>query len=200
MKLTLTLSAIATLIILSACSTNRAFTKGEYTEADRTILLDDRFNDSDMRILADALVKSLEDSAIIKGQTKAPVLQVETVTNSTDEHIDMQSLTDKIRAALIKTGKVAFHNKQERGNLTEEYEYQTNSGNVEQSTAKKKGSQIGSDYMLTGNFTSIVQEVGAKKVIYYKLTLNVTDIKTGLISWSDEKEVKKLYKKRSVSM
>ncbi|MCX6112293.1 MAG: penicillin-binding protein activator LpoB [Proteobacteria bacterium] len=192
--------SIFTLVILSSCSTNRAFTKGEYTDPDRVILLNDKFNESDMKILADALTKSLEESSIIKDQTSKPVFQVETVTNSTSEHIDMQSLTDKIRAALIKTGKVAFHNKQERGTLSAEYEYQTNSGNVSKETAKKRGFQIGSDYILTGNFTSIVQEVGDKEVIYYKLTLNSTNITTGIISWSDEKEVKKLYKKRSISM
>jgi penicillin-binding protein activator len=199
MRYLLILSAVS-LIALSSCSTNRAFTKGEYTEPDRVILLDDRFNDSDMRILADALVKSLEESPVMKDQAQKPVFQVEAVTNSTDEHIDMQSLTDKVRAALIKTGKAAFHDKKQRGTLIEEYEYQTKSGNVDQKTAKKRGFQIGSDYLLSGNFTSIVQEVGAKKVVYYKLTLNATNITTGIISWSDEKEIKKLYKKRSVSM
>lgn len=196
----LLVSFILSLLVLSSCSTNRAFTKGEYTDPDRVILLDDRFNDSDMKILADYLVKSLEESSVIKTEKQVPIVQVETVTNSTSEHIDMQALTDKVRAALIKTGKVAFHDKQQRGTLSEEYEYQNNSGNVSKETAKKKGNQVGSDYIMTGNFTSIVQEVGDKKVVFYKLTLNLTNIKTGLISWSDEKEIKKLYKKRSVSM
>ena len=112
----------------------------------------------------------------------------------------MQALTDKIRAALIKSGKVQFHDKLQREIISKEYEYQTESGNVTKETAKVKGSQIGSDYMLSGNFTSNVQEVGAKKVVYYKLTLNATEIKTGLILWTDEKELKKLFKKRSYAM
>jgi len=188
------------LVLFNSCSSSRAFTKGEYTDPDRVILLDDRFNESDMKILADALVKSLEEHPIVASQKTKPVFFVERVTNSTSEHIDMDSLTDKIRTALIKTGKVVFHDKKQRGVLTEEYEYQTKSGNVDQRTAKEKGHQIGSDFILSGDFSSIVQEVGNKKVMYYKLTLNATDIKTGLISWSEEKEVKKLYKKRSVSL
>jgi uncharacterized protein (TIGR02722 family) len=199
MKIHLFIFAIS-ILIFSSCSTNRAFTKGEYTDPERVILLDDRFNESDMKILADALVKSLEEHPIVASKTKIPVFFVERVINSTSEHIDMDSLTDKIKTALIKTGKVAFHDKQQRSVLTEEYEYQTKSGNVDQTTAKQKGSQIGSDYVMSGNFSSIIQEVGNKKVIYYKLNLKATDIKTGLISWSDEKEVKKLYKKRSVSL
>jgi penicillin-binding protein activator len=191
---------IISITIFSSCSTNRAFTKGEYTDPERVILLDDKFNESDMKILADALAKSLEEHPIVASKTKAPVFFVERVINSTSEHIDMDSLTDKIKTALIKTGKVAFHDKQQRSVLSEEYDYQTKSGNVEKSTAKQKGSQVGSDYVMSGNFSSIIQEVGNKKVVYYKLNLKATDIKTGLISWSDEKEIKKLYKKRSVSL
>lgn len=197
-KVTLTL--ICSLILFTSCSSNRAFTKGEYTEPDRVILLDDRYNESDMKIMADALVESLMKHAIITTPKVPPVFQVEKVVNSTSEHIDMNSLTDKIRTALIKSGKVQFHDKGERETLSEEYDYQNKSGNVNKATAKERGYQIGSDYILSGDFSSNVQELGAKKVVYYKLTLKATDIKTGIISWTDEKEVKKLFKKRSYAM
>jgi len=192
--------SLTVLIFVCSCSSQRAFTKGEYTNPDRVILLDDRYNESDMKIMADALVDSLLKHSIITDAKKTPVFQVENVSNSTSEHIDMQSLTDKVRTALIKSGKVQFHDKQQRDVMTKEYEYQTQSGNVSKETAKGKGYQVGSDYMLSGDFSSNVQEVGAKKVVYYKLTLNATDIKTGLIVWTDEKEVKKLFKKRSYAM
>ena len=185
------------LVLATSCGTSRAFTKGEYTDADRVILLDDRFGDSDMKIMAKTLTKSLLESAKVKDAKKAPVLQVETVTNSTSEHIDMKSLTDKIRTSLLKTGKVQFHNKTQRGTMSGEYEYQTHSGNVNQSTAKRKGFQVGADYMLSGDFSSHVQELGNRKAVYYKLTLNLTDISTGLIVWSDDKDIKKLFKKRT---
>ncbi|MFH1222706.1 MAG: penicillin-binding protein activator LpoB [Pseudomonadota bacterium] len=190
----------ASLLILSSCSSNRAFTKGEYTDPDRVILLDDRYNESDMKIMADALVDSLMKNKIITAAKGAPVFQVETVSNSTDEHIDMQSLTDKIRTALIKSGKVQFHDKLQRKTLSDEYSYQTESGNVNKETAKGKGHQVGADYILAGDFASNVQELGGKKVIYYKLTLNATDIKTGLITWTEEKAIKKLFKKRSYAL
>ena len=195
-----TLFLVLSFLMFTACSSNRAFTKGEYTEPDRVILLDDRYNESDMKIMADALVESLMKHAIITTPRVPPVFQVEKVVNSTSEHIDMNSLTDKIRTALIKSGKVQFHDKGERETLSEEYDYQNKSGNVNKATAKERGYQIGSDYILSGDFSSNVQELGAKKVVYYKLTLKATDIKTGIISWTDEKEVKKLFKKRSYAM
>ena len=194
------LTLILSVMVMTSCSGSRAFTKGEYTEPDRVILLDDRYNESDMKIMADALVDSLMKHSIITTPKKAPVFQVERVVNSTSEHIDMTSLTDKIRTSLIKSGKVQFHDKGERETLSEEYDYQNKSGNVNKATAKERGHQIGADYILTGDFSSNVQELGARKVIYYKLTLKATDINTGIISWTDEKEIKKLFKKRSYAM
>ena len=191
---------LVSVLFLGSCSGNRAFTKGEYTDPDRVILLDDKYNESDMKIMADALVSSLMKHPIVSQQKKIPVFQVERVVNSTSEHIDMKSLTDKIRTALINSGKVAFHDKDERSTLSEEYDYQTKSGNVNQSTAKERGHQIASDYIIGGDFSSNVQELGGKKVIYYKLTLKATDIKTGLISWTAEQEIKKLFKKRSYAL
>lgn len=188
---------LSALVFFTSCSTNRAFTKGEYTDPDRVILLDDRYGDADMKLMAETLNKSLLESPVIKDSKKAPVLQVETVSNSTSEHIDMRSLTDKIRTAMLKTGKVQFHNKEERGTLSGEYEYQMGSGNVNQATAKMKGFQVAADFILSGDFSSHVQELGNKKVVYYKLTLNLTDISTNLIVWSDENEIKKLFKKRT---
>lgn len=200
MKKLYLLISLSLLGFLISCSGERAFTKGDYTDPNRVILLDDRYNESDMKIMADALVASLMTHPAIKDADHPPVLQVETVTNSTTEHIDMKSLTDKIRTALIKSGKVAFHNKEERKTVSEEYDYQTSSGNVDQAKAINRGKQVGAEYIISGDFASNVQELGGRKVVYYKLTLNMTDLKSNLIRWSDEKEIKKLFKKQSYAM
>src|SRR5690606_18993089 len=97
-------------------------------------------------------------------------------------------LTDKIRTALIKTGRFTFSDKASREELQEEYEYQSG-GNVDKSTAAKRGRQKGVDFIINGSMGSRVQEVGKDKVVYYKLTLNLIDVETNLINWSDEREV-----------
>ena len=66
------------------------------------------------------------------------------------------------------------------------------------STARQKGRQVGANYFLTGEITDRVQEVGAKKYVYYKATFNLMNIQTGLLDWTDEKEIRKYYQKRSV--
>jgi len=117
--------------------------------------------------------------------------------NSTSEHIDMQSLADKIQTQLVNTGKFAFVDRAARQDVAEEYEYQQ-SGYVNPSVAKGPGQQAAPDYILTGDLASIVQRVGGDEFIYYKMTAKLTNIRTGILEWTDEKELKKKFVKQSV--
>ncbi|MGA0164502.1 MAG: penicillin-binding protein activator LpoB, partial [Bdellovibrionota bacterium] len=118
--------------------------------------------------------------------------------NRTSEHVDMKAMTDKIRTALIRSGKFQFADKDAREELAEEYEYQT-SGFVNPETAKSRGNQASVDFIITGDLSSNVQQVGKDKVIYYKLNVNLVDVDKNIIAWADEREVRKKYKKRRIS-
>jgi PBP1b-binding outer membrane lipoprotein LpoB len=48
--------------------------------------------------------------------------------------------------------------------------------------------------------TSNVQQVGKQKMIYYKATFELTDIKTTEIVWTDHKEIVKHFKKKSIGL
>ena len=119
------------------------------------------------------------------------------VRNRTSEHIDIRLLTNKIRTALIKSGHFRFSDKASRQELREEYDYQS-SEYVNPETAAQKGRQVGVDYIINGDLGSNVQEVGEDKVVYYKLTLNLIDVETNLIEWSDDREVRKVYQKQRI--
>lgn len=189
---------ILTSYLFSSCGGPTAFTQGDYVDPNKVILLDDTFNEADMQKIAKAVVESLTKSSVVQG--RRPVIFLEKVENATHEHIDMTSLTSMIRTELLKTGRVSFHNKKHRNTLREEYKYQNDTGIVNKKTAKKRGFQVGSDYILAGHFSSHVQELGRMEVIYYKLTLNLTNISTGLIDWSDEKQIKKVFKKHRYAL
>jgi uncharacterized protein (TIGR02722 family) len=190
--------ALAANLLLSGCSGPRAFTKGEYDDPTRVELLDDKFNESDMQQMADTVIKAMVSCGYVANAKKPPVVVVERVANRTQEHIDTVSMTDKIRTALIKSGKVRFINKEERDNISDEIEYQ--SKNATGPTAKKKGNQIGADYVLSGAIATNVQEVGNKKFIYYKLTMNLTNLEASTIDCTEEREVRKAYKKQSIGL
>ncbi len=184
--------------ILSGCGP-KAFTQGGYDDPNKVILLDDKFGENDMQLISNKLVDSLVQYDKIEGAKQPPLVMVGKVRNHTSEHIDIKSLTDKIRTALIRSGKFRFADKEARDEIAEEYEYQAGK-NVDKSTAKGPGKQVGVGYLITGDVASNVQEVGNDKVIYYKVTLNLTNLETNVIEWSDDKEVRKRYRKRSIGM
>ena len=183
-------------VFFTACG-ERQFSQGKYDDLSEERLLDDKFNETDMRMIADTMVKSLSESPAIKEHKKPPVVLITMVKNRAQEHIDMKSMTDKIRVALIKSGKFRFTEKEARGELNEELAYQ-GSSYVDPETARQKGKQVGANYFLTGEIADKVQEVGSKKYVYYKCTLNLINIQTGILDWTDEKEIRKYYQKRNV--
>jgi penicillin-binding protein activator len=178
----------------------KAFTKGDYDDPTRVELLDDKFNEADMQQMADTTIKSMVACGWVANAPKPPIVIVESVQNRTEEHIDMKSMTDKIRTALINSGKIRFINKEERGTLDSEYAYNQEGGNVNQVTAKKRGKQVGADYILSGAMATNVQEVGGTKYVYYKLTMNLTNTETSTIDCTDEKEVRKHFNKQRVGL
>ena len=106
---------------------------------------------------------------------------------------------DMARVEIARTGKVSFVDKEAREDVADEYNYQ-NSGMVSSETKKGPGGQTGADYILNGRLDSIVQAVGKDKTVYYKVTLNLTNLKTNVIAWSDYKQLRKKYRKKSVGL
>ena len=191
--------AVAALLLAGGCVGPRAFTKGTYEDPQTIALLDDQFGENDMQLIAKKMVDSLVASKFVAGRAEAPVLVVGKMRNRTSEHIDMGSLSDKVRTALIQSSKFRFVDADNRRDIAEEYEYQK-SGYVDPKQAVGPGGQTGADYLLTGTLTSNVQQVGKDKLIYYKATFNLTDLRTSEIIWTDEKEIRKAYKKRSIGL
>ncbi len=189
---------LITILGLSACGGDKAFTKGEYDDPTRVELLDDKFNEADMQSMADTIVKAVIACPEI-GADKRPVVIVDQVKNNTEEHIDMKSLTDKIRTALVKSRRVKFVDKEAREVLDEEYRY-NEAGNVAKEKQKKRGKQTGADYVMRGSMATNIQQVGNDKFIYYKLTMDLTNLESSEIDCTEEKEIRKKYRKRSVGL
>ena len=195
MKL-ITWIAIALIGITTGCAGPRAFTKGTYEDPKTIALLDDRFNENDMQLIANKVVDSILKAPLNRPE---PAIMLGKMRNRTTEHIDMVALSDKIKTALIQSGKVRFVDVTNRKDIATEYDYQQ-SGYVDPTQAKAPGKQTGSDLILTGTLSANVQEVGKDKLIYYKATFQLTDLVSSEIIWTDEKEIRKAYKKRSIGL
>ncbi len=196
-------------LIVSACLTallagcyvegHRAFTRGTYEDPNVIEMLSDEFNENDLQLIAKKMAESLASSPRFAQMDPQhlPIVLVGKLKNSTSEHIDMRSLGDKIQTALAQTGRFALVDQQARWDIAEEYEYQQ-SGYVDPNQAKGPGQQISVDFIMTGDLASIIQEVGRDKLVYYKMTAKLNNVRTGLLEWTDEKQIRKKFEKHTV--
>ena len=120
---------------------------------------------------------------------------VDTIKNKTSEHIDTESVTDTISSRVLRSGKFRFVDMTKVTALKKQLDYQNESGMVSDSSKMNMGRQIGAEYMMYGNLSSIVKRGGNSKDVYYKFTMKVMHVETGIIEWSDEKEIRKSAKK-----
>jgi penicillin-binding protein activator len=190
--------SFVTLTVLSACGPSQ-FVKGKYDDQveSKPNLLTDKWSESDMQNAVKDLVASATTNPAIATAPRPPVVMVTRLQNKTSEVIDTQSITDMFQVELQNSGKVAFVDKAAREDMAEEYQYQ-NSGMVARESQKSGGGQVGADLIMNGRLDSIVQQAGNDETIYYKLTMNMTNLKTGLIVWTGQKQMRKVFRKQHV--
>jgi penicillin-binding protein activator len=200
MKKLMSIIAVAMCALaLTACGP-RAFVKGDYDEnVESNNLLNDQWSETDMQKAVKDLVSSALRNPNITNAKTPPIVMVTRLQNKTSEHIDTQSVTDMITVELTQSGKVQFVDASAREDIANEYEYQ-DSGMVSRDSKKGKGKQVGADLILNGRIDSIVQEVGKDKTVYYKVNLNMTNLSTGLIVWTDHKQIRKNFRKKRVGL
>ena len=199
MKKNFTLSALVVLLFATISCAPKAFVKGQYDDPTRENLMNDQWSETDMQVVVKSMVDSLVKHKAIANAQRPPVVMVTNLQNKTSEHIDTESIMDMVRVELTNSGEVSFVDKQAREDVSNEYDYQNN-GSTSSETKKGPGGQIGADFIINGRLDSIVQEVGKDKSVYYKLTLNMTNLKTNIITWTNNKQIRKTFKKKSIGL
>lgn len=194
----LTALLVIAMLGLSACG-SKAFVKGQYDDVTKENLLNDQWSETDMQVIVKSMVDSLVQHPAVANAKTLPIVIVTNLQNKTSEHIDTQSIMDMVRVDLTNSGKVAFIDKEARGDISNEYDYQ-NTGTVSAETKKSPGGQVGADFIINGRLDAIVQEVGKDKSVFYKLTLNLTNLKTSVITWTNHKQIRKTFKKKSIGL
>lgn len=195
-------SALSFAAVLGLATTGcgpSAFVKGDYDDVQNENNLNDGWSETDMQKVVQDLVNGMIASPSISLSKRPPIVMVTKLQNKTTEHIDTQNIMDMVRVELQRGGRVSFVDKEAREDVAEEYNYQ-NSGAVSEQTKKGPGGQVGADFIVNGRLDSIVQEAGKDKSVYYKVTLNLTNLHTNLVVWSDYKQLRKKYRKRSVGL
>lgn len=192
-KLVIPVAFATSMMLVSSCS--RKVTR---VDPSQQIDLSGGWNNTDSRQVAEEmtgdilqanwLVNHLSDNA-----GKKPVVIVGLVYNKSHEHIEAETFIKDVERSFTQSGKVRLvQGGKKREELRgERADQQTNSS---VSTMKKFGLENGADYMLQGSINSIVDAINRKKVVYYQVDLELTNIQTNEVVWNGQKKIAKYVK------
>jgi len=157
--------------------------------------LSGRWNNTDSRLAAQEMINSVLTGSWLANHTGAkgakPVVIVGFVTNKTHEHIDAETFVTDVERSFISTEKVRLvqSGKKREELRAEKADQQTNAS---ASSMKKFGLEQGADYILQGTISSIVDSHKKKKVVYYQVNLELTNIETNEVVWLGDKKIAKM--------
>ncbi len=190
----MTIAAIAVSgMIISSCS--RQVTR---VNTDQAIDVSGNWNNTDSRLVAEEMTQTVLggkwlSTHLEEKQGKRPVVVVGVVKNKSHEHIDAETFVKDVEQAFIKSERVRLvQGGKKREELRAEKADQQDNATV--STMKKFGLENGADYILQGSINSIVDSHKRKKVVYYQVNLELTDIQTNEVVWIGDKKIAKYVK------
>ena len=182
------LAVLLVTLLLAGCGSTTQY--GDPVE-EETVNTD--FGSSDLQRIASKMVDDLLvfPPIIALTENHRPIMFIDSIRNKTLEHIDLESVTDTIQSKLINTGKFRFVDMQAVEQVRKQLEFQQEGGLVDARTAVSMGRQLGAQYMMYGNMSSIVKQEKKTKDVYYKFTLKLMNLESGVLEWSSEKEIRK---------
>jgi uncharacterized protein (TIGR02722 family) len=160
--------------------------------------LSGRWNNTDSRLTAEKMIDDILREKWVGDHQEAhngqkPVVIVGFVTNKSSEHIDAETFVKDVEQSFIKSGKVRLvQGGKKREELRAEKADQQTNASV--SSMKKFGLEQGSDYILQGSINSIIDSQKRKKVVYYQINLELTNIQTNEVVWIGDKKIAKYVK------
>lgn len=182
---------LALILIAGACTTQRTVKR---VNPDQQIDLSGRWNDTDSKQTADAMIDQIIAANWInehlKKTTEKPKVIVGLVKNKSHEHIDAETFVKDIEKSFLKSGAIRLiQGGDKRNELRSERADQQEF--ADPATVKKWGKELGADYMLQGSINSIVDSHNNEKVVYYQVDLELTNLETNEVVWIGDKKIKK---------
>ncbi len=183
----------ASVLIVSSCARKVA-----RIDPNQQIDISGGWNNTDARLVAEQATSDILSASWLTNHLsdhagKKPVVIVGMVYNKSHEHIEAETFVKEVERCFIQSEKVRLvqGGKKREELRAERADQQTNSS---VSTMKKFGLENGADYMLQGSINSIVDALNRKKVVYYQVNLELTNLQTSEVVWIGEKKIAKYVK------
>ncbi|MCH9853729.1 MAG: penicillin-binding protein activator LpoB [Alphaproteobacteria bacterium] len=189
-KLRVFLLLLAASLALVACGGGTAYN----TAGDEDISTN--FGIRDFRIITEQMADKMSGDRWLREEIgdERPAMLITPLVNRTDEHIDTASITQSLQVRFSRARLFTFVTRETLANLKDETALEQ-AGVADPATVARLGKVVGARYVLRGSITSFRNKVGKKVQTFYKVTIILTDIETGVDVWLDEVEVSKTTKK-----
>lgn len=198
--LQLALFLVLGLFTFSACGPTQTVTR---TAADSGGDLSGRWNETDARLVADEMITDALTGGWLNrfnsSNDEPPVVIVGRVRNESMEHIDTEVFTKEMERAFVNSGDVSVvASADERIDIRDERMDQQSQASIE--TASALAEEIGANFMLIGNISSIVDQTADRREqsIYYTVNLELVNVENNQKVWIGNKQIRKMIERSSV--
>ncbi len=186
-------AVLAVALVAVACGGKA--TRVTRIDPETTIDLSGFWNDTDSRMVADEMINDAASFPWARrfmqaNGGKLPVVIFGSVRNRTTEHIAVNTFLRDMEAAFLRSGLArVVADRDQREQVREEREDQQQKASAETRARMRK--ELGADFIVVGEITSIEDVDGGREVIYYQVDLNLTDLESNERVWIGQKRIKK---------
>ncbi len=187
------LITVPVFLVLSGCASNV-----QYTDPQGVDTTSMRFSSTDLQTTTEKMVSNMLNSKSVEritSQDQRPVLFFSTIRNETSEHINTKMLENTVSTKLVNSGLFDITDMSQVEQMKDQMQYQAKSGMVDQNTAIKMGQQVGARYMVYGSIADMRAKNKSQQTLFFLVTLKMIDIKTGLMVWQGQKQIRKIEKR-----
>jgi len=185
--------------LFTGCATTSPTTGGgdvSYGDAKAVETVTTDLGSTDIQMVAEKMTQSLIQHPLVQDVIKKrKLLMASPVKNKTSEYFDTRLITDTILTQLQKNGVRYVIEGEDMQNQTDELRRQNQSGLYDKSKAVKVGKMQGAKYRIDGSVSSIVKKNSNMKDVFYKVNMRLIEIESGIVEWSEEKEIRKTAKR-----
>ena len=176
----------AGLFILSGCSSlknlgqdnNTQETQKQSQKAQNKPPVKRDFNSEADSAAMDITKKLLSSTTVSNDQSNTPLIFIEGVKNNTNEYINTNNVKDIIKSNLVDSGKYGYPDSGKISEVKNQLGFNENDDFVNQSQIFQFSKMIGANYVVRSNINGNSNN--------YFLSMNLIDIKSGAIKWSDK--------------
>jgi hypothetical protein len=161
------------------------------------------FSSADLATITDGMMNSIAANGFFQqykaanAGRKPVMLLAKELKNDTDEHINTRLVLEKIRTRMINEGLADFVDDQAFDMALDQLNLQA-SDLYDNTKAAQIGKFVGAKYVLRGTISNIRKIDGRKNYNYMNVTMNIFEVETLLIKWTDEVEFKRVSTKGSL--